>query len=72
MATLFTALGHMKQLITQKEVMICFVDKIKFYNEKMAYFQIIAYTKSRKMRYFLATLLLHTASAQLFETRLLF
>ena len=42
-----------------------------FYYEKMAYFQINAYIKSRKMRYFLATLLLHTTSAQLFETRLL-
>ena len=71
MATLFTTLGLMKQLITQKEVMICFVDKSKFCNEKMAYFQIYASIKFRKMRYFLATLLLHTASAELFETRLL-
>ena len=35
---------------------------------KMAYFQINAHLRSRKMRYFLATLLLHTTSAQLFET----
>ena len=38
----------------------------------MAYFQINAYIKSGKMRYVLATLLLHTASDQLFEIRLLF
>ena len=37
----------------------------------MAYFQINAYLRSGKMRYFLATLLLHTTSAQRFETRLL-
>ena len=37
----------------------------------MAYFQINAHLRSKKMRYFPATLLLHTTSAQLFETRLL-